>query len=329
MKYYSRLLILSILFACLFVNSCKEEEEEINEAQVLIEYLESADSPAGKDYINTDMNSIMTAEAVKTAMATNSIYIIDIRKAEDYDTAHIEGAVNVTLSNLLTHMEENDLSAYDKVAIICYSGQTAAFGTSLLRLSGYDNVFSMKFGMCSWHANFAGSWNNNIGTNPVYIETTANAKGDAGDLPELSTGKTTGLEILDARVNYILTDAEEGFDAAKVTNQMLYDNKDDYYIVNYWPEDEYNDPGHFIGAIQYTPGGSMKLSAGLKTLPTDKKIAVYCYTGQNSAYLTAYLRLIGYDAKSLLFGTNGFMYDDMTKSTWSEAAIMGYEYWTP
>ena len=183
--------------------------------------------------------------------------------------------------------------------------------------------------MCSWHANFAGSWNNNIGTNPAYIEATANAKGAAGDLPELSTGKTTGQEILKARVNYILTDAEEGFDAAKVTNQVLYDNKDDYYIVNYWPEAEYNDPGHFLGAIQYTPAGSMKLSADLKTLPTDKTIAIYCYTGQNSAFLTAYLRLIGYDAKSLLFGTNGFMYDNMTKSTWGEGAIMGYDYWIP
>ena len=128
-----------------FFVSCDKEEDNINESQVLIEYLESADLPLGKDYINTDMNSIMSAETVKTAMATNSIYIIDIRAAADYDTAHIEGAVNVTLSNLLSHMQTTDLSAYEKVAVVCYSGQTAAFGTSLLRLSGFDNVFSMKF----------------------------------------------------------------------------------------------------------------------------------------------------------------------------------------
>ena len=77
-----------------------------------------------------------------------------------------------------------------------------------------------------------------------------------------------------------------------------------------------------------TPKESIKLSTDLKTIPTDKTVVVYCYTGQTSANLAAYLRVIGYDAKSLLFGTNGMIYDDMTKSKWGEAAIMGYEYVT-
>jgi hypothetical protein len=42
-------------------------------------------------------------------------------------------------------------------------------------------------------------------------------------------------------------------------------------------------------------------------LPIDRPIAIYCYTGQNSAFVVAYLRLIGYDAKGLLYGTNSFM----------------------
>ena len=55
---------------------------------------------------------------------------------------------------------------------------------------------------------------------------------------------------------------------------------------------------------------------------------VYCYTGQNSAPVAAYLRILGYNAKSLKFGANGMIYDDMTKSKWSENAIMNYEYVT-
>jgi rhodanese-related sulfurtransferase len=86
------------------------------------------------------------------------------------------------------------------------------------------------------------------------------------------------------------------------------------------------DPGHIPGAVQYTPKQSIKLAADLKTLPTDKTIVVYCCTGQNSANLTAYLRVLGYDAKSLLFGTNGMIYNDMTTSKWSASAIMGYDY---
>ena len=73
----------------------------------------------------------------------------------------------------------------------------------------------------------------------------------------------------------------------------------------------------------------MKYEVDLTTLPTDKSIAVYCYTGQTSAFLTAYLRLLGYDAKSVLYGTNAMIYDQMVAknmTVWSEAQIMGYDY---
>ena len=63
----TRVWMLAILFISFFVVSCdKEEDDPINEAEVLIEYLESADSPLGKDYVSTDMPALKTAEALKT-----------------------------------------------------------------------------------------------------------------------------------------------------------------------------------------------------------------------------------------------------------------------
>jgi hypothetical protein len=47
----------------------------------------------------------------------------------------------------------------------------------------------------------------------------------------------------------------------------------------------------------------------LKYLPTDKTIVVYCLSGQTSASVVAYLRVLGYNAQSLSFGSNGFMHD--------------------
>ncbi|HCJ57468.1 MAG TPA: sulfurtransferase, partial [Clostridiaceae bacterium] len=38
------------------------------------------------------------------------------------------------------------------------------------------------------------------------------------------------------------------------------------------------------------------------TLPKDKKIIVYCYTGQTAGQTVAALRLLGYDAVSLNAG---------------------------
>ncbi len=325
-----RFYLLSIFFIATLTTSCNKDEEIIvNESQVLAEYLESTQSPLMKDYVNTDMPAIISASDLKSLNETNQVYIIDIRSAADFATGHIKNAHNVALSGILSHIEEVDLSSYTKVAIVCYSGQTAGYATTLLRVMGYDKVFSLKFGMSSWNTAFANGWKTAVAAGNAYstqFVSTVTEKGAAGELPVLETGFTTGQDILEARVAELLA---AGFDPAKVSNQTVFANLSNYYIVNYWPAAQYTDPGHIPGAIQYTPKESIKLALDLKTLPTDKPIAVYCYTGQTSAALVAYLRLLGYDAKSLLYGTNGMIYDIMVSKSmtiFSDAAIMGYDY---
>jgi rhodanese-related sulfurtransferase len=124
----------------------------------------------------------------------------------------------------------------------------------------------------------------------------------------------------------------EGYDPAKITNATVFGNLSNYYIINYWPAAQYAAPGHIPGAMQYTPKESLKLAADLKTLPTNKTIVVYCYTGQTSSHLVAYLRLLGYDAKTLMYGTNGMIYDNMVATggmaIFKSTEIMGYDYVT-
>ena len=98
----------------------------------------------------------------------------------------------------------------------------------------------------------------------------------------------------------------------------FFDDLSSYFILNYWPHGEYITPGHIEGAYQYTPKVDLLSDAKLNTLPTDQKIAVYCYTGQTSAQLTAYLRILGYEAYSVTYGVNGFSYDQMIKSKYTE-----------
>lgn len=323
-----RIYLLSILFATFLITGCEKDEATVNEAEVLVEYLESTNSPLMKDYVNTDMPSIMSATDLHTLNQTGQVYIIDIRSAADFALGHIENAHNVTVDGILTHLEGVDLAPYTKVSIVCYSGQTAGFATAVLRLMGYDKAFSLKWGMCSWDDAHATGWNSAVANGNMYTSqftATASPKAEAGSLPVLSTGFTTGQDILEARAQAILT---EGYTPAKISAATVFANLDDYYIVNYWSDAHYTDPGHIPGAIQYTPKESIKLNADLKTLPTDKTIVVYCYTGQTSSFMAAYLRMLGYDAKSLLYGANGMIYDLMaTKgiTTFSSSQIMNYE----
>jgi rhodanese-related sulfurtransferase len=329
-KYLLPILLFSLIASLGFFSACNNDDDpepiQINEAEVLVEYLESAASPLGKDFVSTDLPTIISATDVNSMNLLGTVYIIDIRSAGDWADGHIANAVNVAAGDILDHMESTDLSAYEKVAVVCYTGQTAGWATSILRIMGYDNIYSMKFGMSAWHNHFAASWKTN--TSNMYstqFVTDATMKNAPGELPVLSTGKTTGQEILEARVDAVLM---EGFGAAATTGQAVFANLNNYYVVNYWSEADYTGLGHVPGAVQYTPKTSLKLSADLKTLPTDEEVVVYCWTGQTSAFLTAYLRILGYNAKSLKFGANGMIYDDLTSSKFTDAAIMGYEYVT-
>jgi rhodanese-related sulfurtransferase len=107
------------------------------------------------------------------------------------------------------------------------------------------------------------------------------------------------------RVNAV---TDEGFEKAKINVDTVMKNPDNYFIINYWDFEQYNR-GHLLGAVQFDPKKSFSKEEKLKYLPTDKPIVVYCLSGQTSASVVAYLRVLGYDARTLSLGANAFMHD--------------------
>ncbi len=323
--------LLYLTFAILFlVTGCKKDESNpvtppaaIEEANELVKYVES-----NNDYIYAGASFVMSASTYRTEYIADAtkIYTIDLRSATDYSTKHLKGAVNVTLANLYSHIKGLTLSNYKYVVVTCYSGQTAAYAVSLVRsmfpISDANKIVSLKWGMSSIDSSFATNYwlakTSNIRASQ-FVTTDPPAKPVKGNLPTLSTGKTTGKEILEARVTKLLTD---GFNSTTITidQATVYTNLSNYFIVNYWPLAAYKDPGHIDGAYNYEPTTKpFKLDSLLKTLPTNKTIVLYCYTGQTSAYVGAYLKLIGYDVKSLLYGANGMIFDKMNASANTKA----------
>ncbi len=315
--------LMYLLFVVLFFAAgCKEDEETpvtppatIDEATELVKYVE-----ANGDYIYSGASFVMTAATYKTEVTADptKIYTIDVRAAADYNTKHLKNAVNITIPNLLTHVQTLNFANYKNVVVTCYSGQSAAYAVSLVRsvlpLADANKLVSLKWGMSSIDSQFATTtWLTKM-LNPratTFATTDPPAKPAKGNLPTLSTGKTTGKEILESRVNTLLT---AGYNIS-IGEATVYTALTNYFIVNYWPVAAYKDPGHIEGAYNYDPAGKpFKLDSLLKTLPTDKPVVLYCYTGQTSSYVGAYLKLIGYDAKSLSYGANSMIYDKMKTS---------------
>jgi len=301
-KLYYLMLIIPLFF---FYTGCSDDETvdppvAVNEAEVLVKYLE-----ANGDAVST-FGPMITAADVFGAIGSDGLTVIDIRTAAEYNDGHIEGAVNVLEADVLGYYETNGLESKTTVVIACVTGQTAGFVSALLRLSGKTNTFDLKWGMCSWNEATAVAWTGvmNAGKTSDFV-TTATAKPAAGDLLTLDTGESDGADILSARIADV---AAGGFAAAAITNETVFINPANYFIINYWADAHYS-LGHIEGAIQYTPGECMGLEQDLKTIATDKEVVVYCYTGQTSAHIVAYLKVLGYDAKSLKYGVNDMNYE--------------------
>jgi rhodanese-related sulfurtransferase len=193
----------------------------------------------------------------------DALYILDVRAAADFEAGHIAGAVNTTLTELLA----DAALATDPIAVVCYTGQTAAFATMALRMSGYDDAFSMKFGMAAWHDDFSGPWDGNISNDRVFADDAAPALPEFGWPAVTETGSPE--DILADRVDAVLASGYQG-----ISNGTLYGDLTGYNIVNYWSAADYEHYGHIDGAYQLTPG-NLTAATDLDALDPDGPNAIY------------------------------------------------------
>jgi rhodanese-related sulfurtransferase len=275
-----------------------------NQSQVLLDFFQKSG-----DYINSPESPfLITAEEVN--MYKDNYLLLDIRYHEDYVSGHIDGAINIDRENVISFLKTFNSYQYEKIVLIDNTGQGSAYVVSILRAIGYGNAYALKFGMTVWNPKFTFKWTEQIGDKyKEFLTDKTTRKKSKGKYPVINEKGSTLSAILEARAN-----KEINYNYS-VTIGSLVENLDDYYIVNYWPKAMYEEV-HLKGAIWYGPKSSMKPSTDLSTLPTNKKIVLYCYTGHHSSALAAYLRILGYDAYSLRFGYNSFGHADAISNGW-------------
>ncbi|KUO66228.1 MAG: hypothetical protein APF83_06540 [Lutibacter sp. BRH_c52] len=310
-SYFIILFITTALLSGFESNAQGNSATPKTEFELLVQYLEE-----NGNFINTEAPTLVLAEEIKDNLTNKKYLVIDTRTESWFTYGHIKNAVNVAPAELLNYFEKKITPAnFDKITIVCYSGQAAAYYTSLLRLAGYNNAYSLKWGMSSWADEFAEKmWVKNA-TN-LYadkLQTTSNEMPAIGQLPILKTGKTDAKEILNARLKDAFAKPYSDF---IVKADSVFKNPSNFFIVNYVNEENYN-LGHIEGAVRFEPRASLSSTTSLYTLPSDKKVLVNCNTGQSSAYVVAYLHLLGYDVSNLAYGSNSFMNAILVEKEWN------------
>jgi len=302
-----------MLFACialLFASSCKKTEPDegnLTSFQKLTDYLKVYNLDLTSEGILKDW--IIPASDVNGN--ESSYYIMDIRQSVDFNICHIEGAHNVGFGNVVTEAAEAEGKT---ILVACYTGQGAAHAVIALRLSGYPDAKSLKWGMSSWNSTLD-KWTSNISDTAIgHANWTTDATATLVEFaePNLITSGTDAESILKERVDTLLAKGFRGIAAVDVLG-----NYNNYFINNYWAEADVNTYGHIKDAYRINP--LTLLNGEYKYLDPSKTIVTYCWTGQTSSMVTAYLTVLGYDAKSLKFGANGMIYKDLQSHKWTSS----------
>jgi len=276
---------------------------------------------AGAAYVNDNTSCPGVISAVFLLDDLSEFTVIDIRSEVDFLAGHIPGAYHSTLSTLI-HDLETFIPTDKPYVIACYSGQSSGHAKIALELLGYQDVYSLLFGMSAWNATLD-VWSAHCADELANPET-ENQNGNLVQhpYPELVGDPET---IVSQRVAAMLAGGYRG-----ISYQNIADNLEEYFIINYFGEADYQGegtagvPGHIPGAFQFTPYASLSMDQMLSNIPVDQPVVVYCWTGQHSSQITAYLNMLGYDAYSLKWGANALFYSDLIAHKWSPAQMHDY-----
>lgn len=317
MKRYLALLLSVIVMLGLMSGCTKDDDDdngtgpELTSFEKLTTYMteQSLDLP--------DIEASWLIEASAVVGNEDTYFLVDIRSADVFTAGHIAGAHNVPLLADVVDYADVHNTELKPVVVICYTGQSAARGVVALRMNGYSDARNLKFGMSAWNASLDG-WTANISSFAVghsNWSTSAAPTPSFTEEPVITATATDGEGILAERVDYMLTKSDWGVSATDVVETPGI-----YSIINYWGATDYDFYGHISGAYQVTPGTLMIANDGLEVLDPVGTNVIYCWTGHSSSIITAWLDILGYDAKSLKFGANSMIYSELQKNTWTQSA---------
>ncbi|WP_456443710.1 rhodanese-like domain-containing protein [Caldithrix abyssi] len=94
--------------------------------------------------------------------------------------------------------------------------------------------------------------------------------------------------------------------------QTIHDGLNNYFVVSVRGADDYAK-GHVPGAINI-PWTTIAKEENLAQIPTDKTVAVYCYTGHTGQIAATVLKVLGYDVTNMKWGIMSWTKDQTVRA---------------
>ena len=213
---------------------------------------------------------VIKSDGLLEALVEEPPFLLDVRQPEEFDGAHIDGAVNIPLRELGANLDQ--LPMDEPIVAICGSGHRSTIAMTALQMLGYE-VKSLAGGM----------------------------GGYTGETVSGGAGMSDMSAIAD---NYLTNVLPEGWGVIKVDalNEQLVE--EDVFIVDVRQPEEF-EVASIEGAINVP---LRELAQHLDALPAmDEQVVVVCGSGFRSAIGMTALQMLGWEnAQSMAGGMNAW-----------------------
>ena len=303
MKKVLAMLLCAMMVASMMAGCTSQKEtettstttEETTEAASEESTEEAAEETASAEITapekDVEMQYISVEDATKV-LDSDDYTFLDVRKAEDYNTSHVPGAVGADMDAAkngdfdagVATMQEATKDVDNNLVVICYTGKSYAQATTnVLSALGYDmsKVYTLEGGFKAWTE-----------AQPENVEVSAEITAPESDV------EMQYMSVEDASTHL----GEEG-----------------YTFLDVRKAEDYNT-SHIPGAVgaDMDAAKSGDFNAGVSTMQVatrdlDDTLVVICYTGKSYAQATTnVLSALGYDMSKVYTLEGGF-------EAWTEA----------
>lgn len=93
-------------------------------------------------------------QTLKSIIEKKTALVVDIRPEKDFQSGHIEGALNIPLDQL--HNRYNELPNDRRIIVVDGDGSRSMFAASYLERKGFRNIGRLSGGMKKWRAETPG-----------------------------------------------------------------------------------------------------------------------------------------------------------------------------
>ena len=155
-QYTSRISGLESLIATLQTNLLTLEidnEELLSQIETLQSQINSLSALVAEGNCTHEANykeyGNLTVIEAKLIINTNpSLVIIDVRTTSEYDSGHIEGAININVNELESRLDELDINT--EYLVYCRLGVRSTRAMSILNDNGFNKIYNMLGGITDW-----------------------------------------------------------------------------------------------------------------------------------------------------------------------------------